>query len=827
MRILQINKFLYPQGGTETYLLSLIKLLKQKKQGVLCFSQKNPKNISCAQDRYFIDNLDLNRFSFNTLLKLPRLFWSFKAQRLVKKLIADQRPDIVHIHNIYHQLSPSILPVFKQAGLPVVMTVHDFKLIAPNYALRADGKKLFHKNSLLIDTVLKLEFAWHKWLDVYRKNIDLFIAPSQFVKEKLLTNGFDAEKILVIPHFLSADFFATGISKKPAKKIPAKDKYILSYGRLDESKGFDDLLKAFAELKISGLKLKIAGAGPAENRLKKLIKDLGLAGQAELIGEKSQPEIIDLILNAKLIVNCSKLHETFGLTVLEAMALGKPVIASKVGAIPELITHGVNGWLYQPSDVGDLKKQLLIALSSEALRNKLAKAGQQTAKSFTAENHYRLLRQAYEQAVKRHLPPAKKSRHLLLYPAIIIIVLVLLIDSLIQIQISSNLTQTPLADKYPRLANLYWKNPVTLAEAPALAKWDLLVLDMQAQTNSAEAIKEIRRHNPDIIIIAYASANEMPTGRLKNVEPSGVGLWHDLASGDQAVWHLKTYYGQDVVFWPGNVLMNLGVKNQAGRTYADYLTDFFAQKIMASGLWDGIMFDNAWQTIDQINKNIDIDGDGQADNGDKINALWQTYYADFFRQLRARLGSQAILLGNGDGAYQAFLNGRMFEGFPEFWEGGWTGSIKKYQETETNGFLPRINIINSDTSNTGNRENNFQSMRFGLTSTLLFNGFFSFDYGTNLREQFWWYDEYYAKLGRPLGPAKNTLSADQEIKAGVWRRDFQHGLILVNSTAQPEIVALGEKYQKLLGSQDIFTNTGAIIDTIALPAQDGIILMRR
>jgi|GEM_PF-107132 len=822
MKILQINKFLYRQGGTETYLLALIDLLKCQGQKVICFSQKNRLNLPTEEEPYFIDNLDLSGFSFQTLWRLPRLFWSFKARRLVRKLIADRRPDLVHIHNIYHQISPSILPIFKQAGIPVVMTVHDFKLITPTYALRADGAVLRHKNSRLANFILKLEFAWQQWLDIYRRNIDLYIAPSNFVKNKLIEAGFEASKIIVIGHFLTPEFAANG---RAAAKQPAQaDRYLLAYGRLDESKGFDDLIKAYAEINIAGLKLKIAGSGPEQKNLEKLIGDLQLAGRVELLGQKTRIEIIDLIGGSKAVVNCSKVHETFGLTVLEAMALGKPILASKVGAIPELIKDGDNGLLYQAGDIGDLKRQLQRLAGDKDLRERLGRRARLTASAYSEKKHLAALLDAYSQAAANSKKPIRFINNALINLTAAIAFILLLIIPFYYINIKNGLALVSSGPAYPRLANLYWKNPVTLSDARDLAKWDLLVLDMQAQTNSAEAIREIRRLNPDAIILAYTSANEMPVSRLAAVEPSGAGLWHKLAAGDQPVWHLKTCQGEDIVFWPGNIMMNLGVKDAGGRTYADYLVDFYDREIMSSGLWDGFFFDNAWQTVTQVSQNIDIDADGRADSAAKINQCWQDSYREFFRLLRARLGPRAIIIGNGDGAYQDYLNGRMFEGFPEYWEGGWTGSIKCYQAA-ADGFKPRINLINSDTSNTGNKYD-YQSMRFGLASALLFDGYYSFDYGTQLREQLWWYDEYDADLGEPSSPAKNLLSASTAIQTGVWQRDFSRGLVLINSTDRPQTIDFDAEYEKLRGSQDRETNSGLIINRITLPAQDGIILLK-
>lgn len=827
MKILQINKYLYPKGGAETYALALIELLSKNGQEIACFSQKNSKNVACDQAGYFIDNLDLSKYSLHTILRLPRLFWSLKARRLVKKLIAENRPDIVHIHNIYHQISPSILPLFKEAGIPVVMTVHDFKLIVPNYTLRADGSRPPHKNSYLIDALLKLEFAWHKWLKIYQTQIDLYIAPSEFVKDKLIENGFAGDKIKVVPHFLSKDFKKAKTAKYKKSKT---EKYLFASGRLDDGKGFADLIRVFAELNIAGLKLKIAGEGPDKDQLAKLIKDLGLKKQIELIGQKNRAQIIELIANSKIVVNCSRLHETFGLTVLEAMALGKPIVASKVGAIPELITHEKNGLLYQVSDAGDLKKQLLKLINDEKLRDRLAREAKLTAKNYSEKIHFKAMMNIYCEAIKNHKKPIRWVSEGLINLSAFIMFTFLFIIPFYQIGIEniSAIIYPPkisLDASYPRLANLYWRNPITPDVAKELAKWDLLVLDMTAQYYSADAIKEIRKINPQIIILAYTTATEMPIGRLDAVEPGGAGLWHDLASEDDNKWHLKNYQGKEIVFWPGNVMMNLGLKNSDGQTYSDYLINFYNDKILSSGLWDGLFFDTAWKNISWLDKNIDIDGDGKKDSENKINAGWQNYNSAFYAGLRKKIGSSYLIIANGDGDYGAYANGRMLESFPEIWEGGWIGSMKNYQINAGIGYKPRFNIINSDSDNTG-KQNDFRAMRYGLTSALLFDGYYSFDYGTNLREQLWWYDEYDADLGQPIGPAKNFITGSKIISEGIWQREFENGIVLVNSIPKAKTIKLDEFYRKLNGSQDQQVNDGSRVQVVTIPANDGLILLR-
>ena len=135
MKVLQINKFFYPRGGAETYLLSLISLLQKNGQPVIGFSQSNKNNLKIAGEEFFIDEIQLDKFYLKNIFKIGRIFWSFQAKKNIKKLINQENADLVHLHNIYHQISPSILPAIKKAGLPIVMTVHDFKLIDPHSTL--------------------------------------------------------------------------------------------------------------------------------------------------------------------------------------------------------------------------------------------------------------------------------------------------------------------------------------------------------------------------------------------------------------------------------------------------------------------------------------------------------------------------------------------------------------------------------------------------------------------------------------------------------------------------------------------------------------------
>ncbi len=387
MKILQINKFFYPRGGTETYFLSLIELLKKNGHEVVVFSQKNKKNLPSNEAGYFISDINLEKFHFKNIFKIGRIFWSFSAARKIKKLIKKEKPQIAHIHNIYHQISPSILPAIKKAGLPIVMTVHDFKLIKPDYVLRANGKKVKHKNSLLAEALVGLEFYFHKWLKIYEKNVDIFIAPSNFVKNQLVRNGFDLNKIIVQPHFIDT----TALQNKPPSKTETS--YILFFGRLDESKGVDTLIKAIKGINI---KLKIVGNGPQEAKLKKLVHKLALNNRVEFLNAQNKEDLKETIARCLFAVFPSRIHETFGFGVVESYVLGKPVIATRVGAFTEIIQHNQTGILVNIDDEIQLKQAIEYLIDKPDNIIKLGAKAKEFVKNFNAHNHYQKLMEIYQ-----------------------------------------------------------------------------------------------------------------------------------------------------------------------------------------------------------------------------------------------------------------------------------------------------------------------------------------------------------------------------------------------------------------------------------------------
>ena len=395
MKILQVNKFFYHKGGTETYLFALIELLKNHDQEVAVFSQKNPQNRANNEEKYFLNPIDLEKFHWQNIFKIGRIFWSYAASRQIKKVIKATSPDLVHLHNIYHQLSPSILPAIKSFGLPIVMTVHDFKLVKYDYALPINQKKSRHKNSRLADWLLKAEFTFHRRTKIYQKYVDLFIAPSEFVKNELIAAGFDVNKICVLPHFLD-------LPLAPEAQPIKKENTILYFGRLDESKGVDILIRAFAGLaaKYPAWQLKIIGSGPKENEWRELAEKLKIINQIIFIPQLPKKELGQEIQKAQFAVAPSRLHETFGLSVAEALAYGLPVVATKNGGYQELIQDNENGFLVPSEDVLAIQEKMEQLIINTDLREKMSEAAKISVAELTPEKHYQEIIKIYKKFVQ-------------------------------------------------------------------------------------------------------------------------------------------------------------------------------------------------------------------------------------------------------------------------------------------------------------------------------------------------------------------------------------------------------------------------------------------
>jgi len=365
MNILMANKFCYPKGGADKYFLDLGDSLRERGHKVAEFCMRSDRNIHSEWEQYFVSPVEYDDAESmrEKVRAAMRMVYSVEARRKFERLVSDFRPDVIHVHNIYHQISPSILFSAKKFGIPVVMHVHDYKLLSPNYMLffrgkiydRCMGGKYFHcvldrcfKNSLSKSVLATLEmYVHHDVLRVYEKNVNVFIAPSAFSGD-LIRGAISeiSEKVEIIPHAVDTNRYAPAIA--------SAGEYFLVYGRLVPEKGFDIALRAYARMGYSRRKLVIVGTGPEEHRLRYLANELGIEKMVDMRGALFGKELVSVIQNAYAVIVPSRWLEVFGLTNIEAMACARPVIGARIGAIPDIVRDKETGLLFTPDDADEL-----------------------------------------------------------------------------------------------------------------------------------------------------------------------------------------------------------------------------------------------------------------------------------------------------------------------------------------------------------------------------------------------------------------------------------------------------------------------------------------
>jgi hypothetical protein len=386
-------------------------------------------------------------------------------------------------------------------------------------------------------------------------------------------------------------------------------------------------------------------------------------------------------------------------------------------------------------------------------------------------------------------------------------------------------------DGYPKIANYYLRWDLSEAEIKELANWGVVILDMEIQENHPEQLQELRQLNPNIKILAYIPSEEI-TENPASWTGFTPALRQYMLNRIDPSWWLKDETGKQISVWPGTYMLNLsdvGGASATGERFNDFLSRFIAEKIAASGLWDGVMLDSLWGSISTTNGgHLDLNNDGQIDSKTEANAWWHAGVKELLTKTRALVGNNFIIVGNGTVTwdYQPLLNGMMFESFPTRWEsnGTWTGVMNSYEKINAaNQLKPQVNIING----TFKDPENYQHFRFDLASALMENGYFSYDYDVSNHGQLWWYDEYQANLGAPQGVAHNLLDNNKiTLEPGLWRRNFDNGIVLVNSTNQTQKYSFAkEEFDRLRGTQDKLVNNGQRINWIKLAPQDGLLLL--
>ncbi len=374
MKVLMVNKFLFPNGGSETYIFEIGKQLQKMGHQVQYFGMEHKGRIVGNHAQCYTSDMDFRKGGPGKLLYPFKIIYSREAGRKIRKVLEDFNPDVVHLNNFNFQLTPSIIYEIKkwerQQGrkTPIVFTAHDYQWVCPNHMMMIpDGGKLCFmckggkfgncaKNRCIHGSRIKsllgtVEGTLYHRLKTYGK-VDVIICPSNFMKEKLATNPLLAEKLVTLYNFLD---------KGGEVEFSQKRKYVLYFGRYTEEKGVRTLLAVCRKLK--EIPFVFAGGGPLKEEIAgcENIKELGF-----LQGE----ELKKVIAEACFAVFPSQWYENCPFSVMEAQKYGTPLVASNIGGVPELLKDRVTGELFEPGNEKELLEKIKKLWEDEALCRK-------------------------------------------------------------------------------------------------------------------------------------------------------------------------------------------------------------------------------------------------------------------------------------------------------------------------------------------------------------------------------------------------------------------------------------------------------------------------
>jgi glycosyltransferase involved in cell wall biosynthesis len=392
-RLLAINNYFYRRGGAESVFLDHIDLFGAAGWDVVPFAMEHPDNLPSPWSDYFVSEIEYGRRSgpITKAKQAAKIVFSLEARRKIRALVRQAPPAVAHAHNVYHHISPSIFDALKAEGVPIVMTAHDLKLACPAYKMLSQGRicerchggrihnvllRRCVKDSLAVSGLVFLETMVHRRFGLYRNTLDRLVTPSRFYRDKLVEWGWDASRITYIPNCIDADQFT-----------PSTDEgdYFVYAGRLAPEKGLATLVRAAAQ---SRQRVILAGTGPEEEDLRRLAAELD--ADVVFAGYLDKPKLRQLVGEALALVLPSEWYENAPVSVLEAYALGRPVIGTRIGGIPELVVPNKTGVLVEAGNVAMLAEALAgVAKLPSAARARFGAAGRDWVRRVFSPENYR------------------------------------------------------------------------------------------------------------------------------------------------------------------------------------------------------------------------------------------------------------------------------------------------------------------------------------------------------------------------------------------------------------------------------------------------------
>lgn len=388
MRIIVANYRYFIAGGPEKYMFKFMKAAEKMGIEVIPFSVNNPQNEKTPYSKYFAKPRSKQLMYADTKKSFPNMLgmvratvWNYDAEAKLRKLIRDTKPDAVYILHEINHLSPSIIRAAKKEGVRVVHRISDFFMFCPKYdflcgneicesCLHGNYKKAIQQKCVKgskFGTLLRI-FAMklYKWKKVY-DDVDQFVSTCEFTRRKMIEGGIPGDKITCIPTFIDA----TQIN--PCYE---HDNYFLFLGRMAHQKGTIYAIEAMKYLKDSDYVLKITGnitGSEEDQKIWKYIIDNGLEDKIVFTGFKHGNELVKLISRATCIVCPAIWYENMPNTVIEAYAYGKPVVASRIGSLEEMVVDGETGFLFEMKNAEDMSQRLKLFLDNQTLSSTLGR----------------------------------------------------------------------------------------------------------------------------------------------------------------------------------------------------------------------------------------------------------------------------------------------------------------------------------------------------------------------------------------------------------------------------------------------------------------------
>lgn len=365
MKILQVNNYGYIKGGSEKVFFESIKVLKQHSYQVRAFCMNSDDNIKSDE----ITSVSINKYEerrglWETLISIKNFFYNKKVEKSFEKIIIDFMPDIIHIHIIYGRLTNAIIKVAEKYKIPIVQSVHEFRLLCPIYTCLNGERKICEKcatstlnwecvknrcskGHLLNSILVAAECKYRDWFFNHQKKISGFIMVSKFIGQKHLEYyPYIKDKCYHIYNSVDTKAYSKFLSYDKYQQ----ERYYLYFGRLSYEKGIMSLIDFFKEK--PGLKLKIIGTGPLLTMIQQIVCEQSLSN-IEILGYQSGDNLYNYVAKAYFTIVPSEWYENNPLTIIESLALGTPVIGNKIGGIPEIIKDSETGYIYDYNTIGD------------------------------------------------------------------------------------------------------------------------------------------------------------------------------------------------------------------------------------------------------------------------------------------------------------------------------------------------------------------------------------------------------------------------------------------------------------------------------------------